>query len=206
MAKKEEMEEVAPGIFKANSKTYYIKCAVSQKLCFCSKERLDKLSKKYNGIKFVSENYISRDAKRLQKVGTNHKAIAKMNPDDLSEESRIIHEEKQKKKALRKEKREKEEALEKTKQLHVDPYLVVYGKDELEKLTSEKGCLRYTYRTEWGRCNKCMYQAHCKAEMKVMIWDIPADKMNAINKIVAKHTVPVTLVEKKSVAQNRKVS
>jgi hypothetical protein len=163
------LKEIADGIFKKNESTFYIKCAMSQKLCFCSAERLEKLAKKYGGMNKVSSNYVSRDAKRLKKAGLKDHSLKNMDPDELVEEARNLHTQKKLAKLERKEKRkiiEEAEVKEKVREAHVDPFLPTYSPEELEAMTPSKGCLRMTYRMQEGRCNECMYKNGCMAEAK----------------------------------------
>lgn len=186
MPKEQDMKEIAPGIFKANEKTFYIKCCMSQKLCFCSKERLDKLAIKFKGMDHVSENYISRDAKRLKKAGTANAALKKMDPKDLSEEAKMIHSDKKKKREERKAKRENEERIEKSKMLHIDTFLPVYDEKTLGELTSLKGCLRSIYRSQWGCCNLCMYENGCHAEGKINKFLLSPKDVPIVRKVLNK--------------------
>lgn len=165
----EGMKEIADGVFQKNANTYYIKCAMSQKLCFCSAERLEKLAKKYGGMNKVSANYVSRDAKRLKKAGLKDHSLANMDPDEMVEEAKNLHALKKQEKLARKEKRVVEEAVEekkKVEQPHVDPFLPIYTPEELAEMTRKKGCLRMIYRVQEKRCNECMYREGCQAECK----------------------------------------
>jgi hypothetical protein len=176
---KEEMKEIATGVFQKNEKTFFIKCSLSQKLCYCSKDRLDILSKKYGGLERVSEHYVSRDAKRLKKAGITNKSLEKMDPDDVIEEARNLHKEKKKKKEERKQHRElveQREELAAVIEPHVDPRLHPYNPEALEKITREKGCLRMKYRNQEGKCNECMYRNGCEAAIKECFGEFFAPK------------------------------
>jgi len=72
---KDGLTEVAKGVFKKSETIYFVECSVSGKLCFCSKERLDKLTAKAGSLEKVSPNYICREAK--QKIRAEQKAALK---------------------------------------------------------------------------------------------------------------------------------
>jgi hypothetical protein len=60
-------EEVAPGVIRRatrkNSKSYLVHCSVTDKWCYSSPERLDKLVKRYGSTEEVGKQYISREGK-----------------------------------------------------------------------------------------------------------------------------------------------
>jgi len=180
----DKMKEVAPGIFEKNPTTYFIKCALSSKLCYCSKERLDKLAKKYGGLEKVSENYISRDAKKLKKVGTSTKALAKMDPKDLSDEAKMVREEKKKAREARRERRELENKVRSVRP-H-DEILPALTEDQIKDHTSRGGCLRTAYFSDWGYCNLCHYKEGCQAECKIMKLTLAPEDVDVARKVLAK--------------------
>ena len=62
-----ECEELAPGVLKKNSKTYYIQCVIAKTWHYCNAERLEKLIKRFGDAELVGANYVSREAKQQQK-------------------------------------------------------------------------------------------------------------------------------------------
>ena len=184
------MKQIAPGIFQKNNTTFYIKCCKSNKLCFCSKERLDILAKKYGGVDKVSQNYVSRDAKRLLKAKTNPDALKRLTNDEVAEEARLIHKEKKEKKEKRKLARE-----ERVQKLEKVPHEEVMAEPLTAEQIAEKSrkhtCLRLKYYLDWGCCNKCMYVEHCEGSLKRQQLLFDGKHTEAVKKLVEKIGVKV---------------
>jgi len=62
-----DLKEIAPGVMKKNSKTYYIQCVIAKTWHYCNAERLQKLIAKFGDAELVGANYVSREAKQTQK-------------------------------------------------------------------------------------------------------------------------------------------
>lgn len=89
---KADLEEITPGVWKKNDKTFYIQCSVLGTFHYCIKARLDKLVSKHGSLEEVGRTYISREAKKLakEKALPTKTAINKRDEDGDSEEDSPI--------------------------------------------------------------------------------------------------------------------
>ncbi len=183
---KKDLKEIAPGIFQKNAKTFYIECKVSGGLCYCSKDRLDILGKKFGGINQIAANYISRDAKRLLKSKVPGKSIAKMGVSDLKAEAKMIKVDKE---AKREERRKKRAIKQMVKQaVRIPPLSPTDRHVFTEVYKGDEACIRpRLFIANRGYCNGCGWIGICKyADMKVKETLEEPERIDALKRITGR--------------------
>lgn len=167
------MKTLAPGVYQKSGSTWYIRCSVSGKMCFCNKHHLDSLLKRFGSYEAIGAQYISRDAKRLLKADVPAKAISKMDVSELAESSEMLHVDKQTAKEKRAAKRAaKEEAAEKAFVERLVPNVSAASASMFKLFNGSQACIRPNlFRKNGGWCNGCGWIKICEYKDKAECTD-----------------------------------
>ena len=169
-------KKIVEGIYQKSPTTYYILCSVSKLPCFCSKERLDDLTRKFGSLEGIAAGYISRDAKRLIKAKVPTHAVKNMDLDTLKEEATEVQKLRQARREERAKRREEKE------QIYTNPNPIIYNPtppvtvdmskpEEVISLTKTMCLFPNRFLDDDRSCNRCSIKDSCVAPVKIILTD-----------------------------------